>query len=111
MLRRCIAAMLAMSLAVLPVWAAAASISIPFDTLTDGELANLYVAIVREMAFRGILPDGVSVSDDDHVWISKSGDKYHSISTCSNMKNPMYIDLGQVKSAGYEPCMKCNPPF
>lgn len=41
------------------------------------------------------------------VWIPKSGSKYHSNSSCSNMKNPNQVTLEQAQAWGYEPCKKC----
>ncbi|MGO5116013.1 zinc ribbon domain-containing protein [Candidatus Avoscillospira sp. LCP25S3_F1] len=42
------------------------------------------------------------------VWIPQSGSKYHSTSTCSNMKNPSQVTISEAKSRGYEPCSKCH---
>lgn len=41
------------------------------------------------------------------VWVSKSGSKYHSKSSCSNMKNPSQISLDTAKSRGLGACSKC----
>ena len=41
------------------------------------------------------------------VWITKSGKKYHSNPNCSQMKNPVEIDLLEAIEKGYEPCGKC----
>lgn len=41
------------------------------------------------------------------VWIPKSGKKYHSSSSCSNMKNPSQVPLDTAISQGYTPCSKC----
>lgn len=41
------------------------------------------------------------------VWIPQSGTKYHSRSSCSNMKNPMHVSLSTAVSQGYTPCKKC----
>lgn len=41
------------------------------------------------------------------VWISKSGKKYHSRSSCSGMKSPSEISLSSALSQGYEPCKRC----
>ena len=42
-----------------------------------------------------------------YVWISKSGSKYHSRSTCSNMKNPSRVTLTAAINKGYASCSKC----
>ena len=44
------------------------------------------------------------------VWAPKTGKKYHSKSTCSNMKNPSEVTIREAKSRGLTPCSKCNPP-
>lgn len=41
------------------------------------------------------------------VWITSTGKKYHSRSTCSNMKKPQKISLSKAKSLGYSVCKKC----
>ena len=41
------------------------------------------------------------------VWISQSGSKYHSNSSCSNMKNPTQITISEAQNRGLEPCKKC----
>ena len=41
------------------------------------------------------------------VWISQSGSKYHSNSSCSNMKNPTQITISEAQDRGLEPCKKC----
>lgn len=40
------------------------------------------------------------------VWISGNGEKYHSKSSCSNMKDPVQIPLSQAENS-YKPCSKC----
>ena len=42
------------------------------------------------------------------VWIPKSGSKYHSNPSCSNMKNPSQATLEEAISWGYGACSKCN---
>lgn len=50
-------------------------------------------------------------SSSDHqetmVWVSGSGKKYHSNSSCSNMSNPHQISLSDAQAQGYTPCKKC----
>lgn len=41
------------------------------------------------------------------VWIPQSGSKYHSKSSCSNMKNPTQVTKEEAEQRGYEPCKKC----
>ena len=42
------------------------------------------------------------------VWVAASGTKYHSKSTCSNMKSPRQISLEEAQNQGYTPCQKCH---
>ena len=41
------------------------------------------------------------------VWLSRTGSKYHSDATCSNMKNPYQVTLEDAEAAGRTPCKKC----
>ena len=47
------------------------------------------------------------VPQQNLVWISKTGKKYHRNSSCSNMKNPSQVTLDKAQSLGLEPCKKC----
>lgn len=44
---------------------------------------------------------------EEMVWVSGSGSKYHSNSSCSNMSAPTEITISDAESRGYEPCKKC----
>lgn len=46
-------------------------------------------------------------AQESMVWIPKTGSKYHSNSSCSNMKNPTQVTISDAISRGYEPCKKC----
>ena len=41
------------------------------------------------------------------VWIPRTGSKYHSSPTCSNMRNPSQVSRSEAVARGYEPCSKC----
>lgn len=41
------------------------------------------------------------------VWISESGNCYHSKQSCSNMKNPVQVTLSKAQSMNKRPCKKC----
>ncbi len=41
------------------------------------------------------------------VWITKSGEKYHSKATCSSIKDPTQVTKEEAISMGREPCKKC----
>ena len=42
-----------------------------------------------------------------YVWIPRTGSKYHSRESCSNMKNPSYVTLEAAIRQGYTRCSKC----
>ncbi len=42
------------------------------------------------------------------VWVSQSGSKYHSKSSCSGMKDPTQLSLSEAQSRGYTPCKRCH---
>lgn len=52
-------------------------------------------------------PPAEQPGNTDMVWIPKSGSKYHSRSSCSNMKNPTQVSRSEAISRGYGPCKKC----
>lgn len=41
------------------------------------------------------------------VWIPRSGSKYHSNASCSNMKNPSQVTKSRAIEMGYSACKKC----
>ena len=41
------------------------------------------------------------------VWIPQNGKKYHSKSSCSNMKSPSQVTKSYAESNGYTACKKC----
>lgn len=41
------------------------------------------------------------------VYVSKSGSKYHSSPSCSNMKNPSSMTVEEAQNKGLEACKKC----
>lgn len=50
---------------------------------------------------------GSSGGGGQMVWISGSGTKYHSRSSCSNMKNPWQVTVEEAQAQGRQPCKKC----
>jgi len=48
---------------------------------------------------------------DTVVYVTKTGEKYHT-ERCSSVRNSkIAITLGEAVSKGYEPCKLCNPPI
>lgn len=43
----------------------------------------------------------------NYVYVSRTGECYHSRAGCSNMKSPMYISIDEAKNMGRRPCSKC----
>ena len=41
------------------------------------------------------------------VWISKTGERYHSTPDCSDMHFPLQVTLEDAKLRDYTPCMRC----
>lgn len=113
---RIIAFLLALVLTAAPLCAWAYSPLPSLSSLSDNELLELKALLDAELIARG-LDSGtnatITSTQTDHeplVWIPKSGSKYHSKSTCSNMKGPSQVSLDVAKSLGYTPCKRCNPP-
>lgn len=49
-----------------------------------------------------------SKKTEEKVWIpTHGGKKYHSKSTCSNMKDPEKVTLSEAKAQGFTACKKC----
>lgn len=44
----------------------------------------------------------------EKVWVSSTGKKYHSKSSCSNMNSPREITLEEAEKQGYTPCSRCH---
>jgi competence protein ComEC len=51
-----------------------------------------------------------STAADPIVYITNSGEKYHSDGCTSLSKSKIAIKLSDAKAKGYTPCSKCNPP-
>ena len=112
-IHRCLACLiLATMLMMMPALADSSSLEDDLTSLSDADLLLLKQLVDAEVESRGLLisaQDG-QTSDDPLVWIPRSGSKYHSKSTCSNMKNPIQVTLSEAKKSGYDPCKKCHPP-
>lgn len=46
-------------------------------------------------------------TQSETVWLSRSGNKYHSTPNCGNMKDPIPSALNDALQNGREPCSKC----
>lgn len=92
-MRRVIAIVLLVVL--LPAIAVGASVSL-FADHTDDEIMTTYADLTAEMQRRGLL-----------VYISPTGEKFHTRQECGSMKEAIAITTAQAVDAGYEPCKKC----
>lgn len=98
----------------------------PFDSLTDEELNTVASRIPQTLeekqaeeaaaaqaqaeaqaAAQAQVETAQQQAQGSMVWIPRTGSKYHSSSSCSNMKSPTQVTLSEAQAAGYEPCKKC----
>ena len=115
MLRKKSALVLIIMIAIVCCVPSAAAARYDLSALSDSDLLSLYQSLLEEADVRGIdITDAnsttASTKQEAMVWVPKSGKKYYSKSTCSNMKNPSEVTLSMAKKLGYGACSKCNPP-
>lgn len=74
------------------------------ERLENGKeiLAELF-SIERDLGY----DPSYQLSPEDLVWISKNGKRFHTVSTCSNMKKPSTVTLASAKAKGLTPCNDC----
>lgn len=101
----------------LPIAALSAesNISAVLAGMSDDALLELKACLDAELKSRKLdvsaaVISNIKTEDEPLVWIPKTGKKYHSSSTCSNMKQPKQVSLDVAKELGFTPCKKCNPP-
>ncbi len=78
--------------------------------LQDDEGSNLISVLNGKTTYNALISDTEETENevyDPLVWVSASGTKYHSSSSCSNMSNPSQMTLSSAISAGYTACQKC----
>lgn len=49
----------------------------------------------------------IKETQEAEVWVSSTGSKYHSNSSCSGMKNPSKVSISSAKNMGLTPCKRC----
>ena len=54
---------------------------------------------------------GFAAGQDTIVYITKTGEKYHTGQCSSLKKTKIPISLGEAVAKGYEPCQRCKPPI
>lgn len=63
----------------------------------------------KETTTKQAYNDGYGESDSKTVYITDTGEKYHS-SGCQYLRKSKHaISISQAKSRGYTPCSKCRP--
>lgn len=55
-------------------------------------------------------PSSQTQNKEVTVYVTKTGEKYHSAGCSSLSKSQIPMSLSDAKAAGYTPCSKCNPP-
>lgn len=79
--------------------------------LQDDEGSNIITVLNGKTTYNALISDTEETGNevyDPLVWVSASGTKYHSSSSCSNMSNPTQMTLSSAISAGYTACQKCH---
>lgn len=59
---------------------------------------------------RESVPETPTYYDDTqsyYVYVSRTGECYHSNPNCSNMKSPLYMTIDEAEARGRRPCSKC----
>jgi methylphosphotriester-DNA--protein-cysteine methyltransferase len=54
---------------------------------------------------------GYAAGQDTVVYITKTGEKYHTGQCSSLKKSRISISLGDAVAKGYGPCQRCKPPI
>ena len=55
-------------------------------------------------------PEAGFKNEDEVVYITRTGKKYHRDGCSSLKKSKILISLKEARKRGYSPCAKCNPP-
>ena len=83
----------------------------------SGKMATGWIEVGGEWYY--MYPSGAMATDNGEsgsgggavqtgtVYVTSSGSKYHSSSSCSNMKSPISTSLSTAIASGYAPCSKC----
>lgn len=57
-----------------------------------------------------ITVEPVQLSVHTTVWVPASGSRYHTMDSCSGMKEAREVSLIEAKEDGFTPCKRCSPP-
>ena len=71
--------------------------------------STVYESLLRQIRETLALDPSIRPDDTIYVWLAGPNEtKYHSMPTCSNMKNPVKITLDEAIRRGLDPCQKCH---
>lgn len=76
-------------------------------TIQNTQILNDRYNIEPEPIISAAVPATASPDDKVIVFITDSGSRYHSNSSCNGMKNPRSVTKGYARSKGYTACSKC----
>ena len=71
--------------------------------------ANKLILIIILVCMIAVV--GYAAGQDTIVYITKTGEKYHTGQCSSLKKSKISISLGEAVAKGYEPCKLCKPPI
>ena len=72
-----------------------------WDKTTISRIGNM-----RGYSYPNMKP-AKETAEENIVWITAGGKKYHNNPNCSKMRSPIKMDLMDAIEKGYEPCGKC----
>lgn len=84
--------------------------TLSYTDVTGGDWTEAFedaIASITPVADSSTTAVQGTVESEGMVWISESGEKYHSTSECSNMKNPWQVSESEALAQGRTPCEKC----
>ena len=89
-----------------------ASASMPMESETEVTKQHLDdVAVENEQVqvtdIVGEDEEEAEATDEEMVWLSRTGKCYHSKSSCSNMKDPVQVPLSEALKKKKIACSKC----
>lgn len=87
--------------------AALLSVSISFAAETDSASASPAVPETSVSITSGQTQPDAQTPQQEMVWVSATGKRFHKSSACSNMKSPSQMPRSQAESRGLTPCKKC----
>lgn len=57
-----------------------------------------------------ITVEPIQLSAKTTVWVPANGSRYHTMDSCSGMKEAREVSLSEAKEGGFTPCKRCKPP-